>query len=612
MAISTLCPTALLMMGLSMMTPFAHVQQLKISLDGPWRFRADSLRAGVEEGWYLESCDRSVWEAVTTPSFWESYPGLATYDGWGWYARTFALPRTGERLSLHFAGVDDEATVWVNGVDVGTHTGYSDPFVFDISSAVREGENTIVLLVRDTGGGGGLYRPVTIVPTSAVDELLRGPYASMRALKSAPWVRDAVLYCIDVRVFTPEGTFAALEKRIPRLKALGVSVLWLMPIHPIGVQHRKGTYGSPYAVQDYYAVNPEFGTMAQFKSLLAAVHRSGMRLILDLVANHTAWDSRLMREHPEFFTRGPSGKIVSPNADWTDVADLDYSQAGLRRYMTDMMVWWVRDVGVDGFRCDVAEMVPTDFWNDARARLNKIRPVMMLAEGSLPEHHLKAFDLSYSWNIYDALEGMLRGSRSVQVFDQILRNEQWQFPAGSLRMRFTTNHDKNFYDAPAVEKFGLEGLMLANVLTGTLPGVPMVYNGEEIPNRQRINHHEKTPIAWTTPEQLSPLFRKLFALRAAHPALRHGQMLRVAGSAPDSVFAFLRVAGSDRVLVVLNFSPRPLEVRLDLPVAALLPRQKTVVLQDLLEDRTVTLGAEALLAYPLTLRAHGYAVFSLR
>jgi len=590
----------------------ARAQALKISLDGPWLFQADSLKAGVQERWYLETHDRAPWKPVATPSFWESYPGLASYDGWGWYARSFVLPRLDVPLSVHFAGVDDEATVWINGVEVGTHSGYSDPFVFNLGGFAREGENTIVLLVRDTGGGGGLYRPVTIVPSAAVEELLRGPYASMRALKSAAWVRDAVLYCVDVRVFTPEGTFAALEKRLPELKALGATVLWLMPVHPIGVRNRKGTHGSPYSVQDYYGVNPEFGTMAQFKSLLSAVHRSGMRLILDLVANHTAWDSRLMREHPEYFTRDASGAIVSPNADWTDVADLDYANPSLRQYMTDMMVWWVRDVGIDGFRCDVAEMVPTDFWNDARARLNRIKPVMMLAEGSLPEHHVKAFDLSYSWNVYDALEGMVRGSRSVRVLDRILETERLQFPAGSLRMRFTTNHDKNFYDAPAVEKFGVDGLALANVLTGTLPGVPMVYNGEEIPNDRRIDHHQKVPIAWKPPYRLTPLFQRLFALRARHPALRHGQMLRVGSSAPDSVYAFLRIAGNDRILVVLNFSPGPLDIRLEIPVGTLFPRQKKAVLENLVTNGSVTLGVDALKDYALTLPAHGAALFALR
>jgi glycosidase len=603
---------SLLVLGLLMTASSAPAQSLKISLDGPWQFRADSLKAGLTEGWALESFDRSSWQVVAAPSFWESYPGLATYDGWGWFARSFVLPRTNVPLSVVFAGVDDEATVWVNGLEVGTHAGYSDPFVVDIGAAVREGENSIVLLVRDSGGGGGLYRPVTIVPTSGVDELLRSPAASMQALKSAPWVRDAVLYCIDVRVFTPEGTFAALEKRIGELKDLGVSVLWLMPIHPIGLTNRKGTYGSPYSVRDYYAVNPEFGTMAQFKSLLAAVHRSGMRLVLDLVANHTAWDSRLIREHPEWFTKNVSGAIIPPNADWTDVADLDYSKPGLRQYMTDMMVWWIRDVGIDGFRCDVAELVPTEFWNDARARLNRIKPVLMLAEGSLPEHHLKAFDLSYSWNIYDALDGLLRGSRSVRVIDQILQSERLQFPVGSLRMRFTTNHDKNFYDAPAVEKFGFDGLALANVLTSTLPGIPMVYNGEEIPNDRRINHHERSPILWKKPYRMAPLFQKLFALRALHPALRHGQMLAVPSSAPDSVYAFIRAAGNDRVLVVLNFCSASLNIRLDVPVATILPRQKSAVLEDLLGGTRVSVSTDELQGYVLTLPGHGYALRAIR
>jgi cyclomaltodextrinase len=578
------------------------------SLDGTWLFRADSLKVGLHEEWFAETIDRLGWDSVSTPAFWESYPGMASYDGWGWFALSVMLPAMPHPMSLHFAGVDDEAVVWVNGKEVGDHAGYSDPFALDISGALREGANSIVVLVKDNGGGGGIYRPITLIETEALPELLKGPLSGTPALRSAEWVRDAVIYSVYLRSFSPEGTFAGLQGRIPELKQLGVTVLWLLPIHPVGAKNRKGTLGSPYAVQDYYGVNPEFGTLADFKRLVGAVHREGMKLIIDLVANHTSWDSRLLAEHPEWFTHDAGGAIVAPNADWTDVADLDYTQRGLRQYMMDMMAWWVREVGIDGFRCDVAELVPTDFWEEARARLNRIKPVMMLSEGSLPEHHRRAFDLTYSWNVYDALEPLLAERRPVALLDQILRTEELQFPVGALRMRFTTNHDKNFWDAPAVKKFGAEGLALAAVLTGTLPGVPMVYTGEEIPNGTPLSLFEKVGLDWSAPRSMEGLYRALFRLRREHRALTRGQMIRCAADSSRTVYAYIRRAGSDRVLVVLNFGATPVAATIQIPLESILPGRQRLTLEDALTGAKRVADARQVRELRIDLPGRGYAV----
>ena len=538
---------------------------VRISLDGTWLFAADSTHAGVEQRWYRPELDRTGWEKVTTPDFWEAYPRLARYDGWGWFFRTFRVDAPVPPLSIHFAGVDDDAEVWVNGKAIGEHVGYSDPFVMDLSAALRPGENSIAVLVKDYSGGGGIYRPVTVIETAAVDALLRGPLAGTPARTSAPWVRDAVIYSVYLRSFSPEGTFAGLEHRLPELKALGITTLWLMPVHPVGLKNRKGRLGSPYAVQDYYGINPEFGTLADFKHLLGAVHAQGMKLIIDLVANHTSWDSKLMMEHPEWFTRDGNGAIIAPNADWHDVADLDYSNAGLRDYMKEMMLWWVRDVGIDGFRCDVAEMVPTDFWEDARDALDRVKPVMMLSEGSLPEHHRKAFDLTYAWNVYDALEPVFSGKRPLAVLDQVLRTEDLQFPRGSLRMRFVTNHDKNAWDAPAIRKFGPGGLRVATVLVNTLPGVPLLYNGEEVANDRPLDLFEKIDIDWSGSRAMGEMNRKLYALRRSNPALRTGSFERIRGTAERDVYAYIRSSGKSRVVVVLNFSNEARTVTLRMP-----------------------------------------------
>ncbi len=454
--------------AVSQMPPF------RVSLNGEWRFAVDSQAVGVTQQWFLDSTDRSAWRPVQVPAFWETYPGMANYDGWGWFIKTVRIEKTDQPLSLYFAGVDDDAVVWVNGIEVGSHTGYSDPFSVDITSAMRKGDNSVVVLVKDYSGGGGIYKPVTLIDSRRIEELLKSDYFGTPALKSADWVKDAVIYSVYLRSFSREGTFAALEKRLPELQELGATVLWLLPIHPVGEKYRKGSLGSPYSVQDYYAVNPEFGTMNDFRHLVAAVHKIGMKIIIDMVANHTSWDSKLVKEHPDWIVKDASGKIIPANPDWTDVVKLDYSRPALRKYMIDMMCWWVRDVGIDGFRCDVAELVPTSFWNEARWRLNKIKPVMMLSEGSMPEHHVSAFDITYSWNIYDQLLPILSGKRPATTLDQLLRNEYLTFPTGSLRLRFVTNHDKNAWDSPAVLKFGPAGLKVATVLVNTLPGVPLI------------------------------------------------------------------------------------------------------------------------------------------
>src|SRR6266481_2086154 len=229
-----------------------------------------------------------------------------------------------------------------------------------------------------------------------------------QARVSRPWVRDGVIYEIYPRDFSPEGNFNGITAQLDRLKDLGVTILWLMPIHPIGQEKKKGTIGSPYAVRDYYGINPDYGTKDDFKKLVTEAHRRGMKVIIDIVANHTSWDSVLMK-NPQFYVHDANGRITYPH-DWSDVAELNYDNSELRRYMTDMLKYWIRDFDLDGFRCDVAEEVPTDFWENARAELDKIKPdITMLAEGHKPELLIKAFDFDYSWPLHSALTNVLQG-----------------------------------------------------------------------------------------------------------------------------------------------------------------------------------------------------------
>lgn len=585
---------------------------MKISLDGKWLFKSDKDKLGVDQRWFDATADRADWTQVETPRFWEDYPGMATYDGWGWFARTFTFQKTAGPMSIHFAGVDDDAVVWLNGIEVGSHNGYSDPFAVDVTGALRNGENLIVVQVDDHAGGGGIYKPITLIETRNLEELLKGPYSGKPARRSADWVRDAVIYEVYLRSFSPGGDFAGLEQRLPELKELGATVLWLMPIHPVGEKKRKGTLGSPYSVKDFYGINPEFGTMADFKKLLTAVHKLDMKLIIDIVINHTAWDNPLIDQHPDWYTKNAAGFIVPPNEDWTDVADLDYSKPELRKYMTDMLRWWVKDIGIDGFRCDVSELVPTDFWEEARRQLDRIKPVMMLSEGSLPEHHMQAFDLTYSWNIYDVIDPLLKGKRPATLLDDILRTESLQFPLGSLRMRFNTNHDKNAWDMPAVEKFGMDGLKLSAVLVNTLPGVPMIYTGEEVANNRKLGLFEKVDVDWSGTREMGDLYGKLFHLRKTNKALSRGDMIRLASMHDQDVYAFVRRAGKDKVLVVMNFSAEPRFSAVSIPMEKLFPGTRSISLHEIFSDSIAEVTVETGEQIVLALEPKDYRVYVIK
>jgi glycosidase len=537
-----------------------------MSLKGEWVFKVDSLDKGMDEEWFKAGADRSTWTSIRVPDYWDRY-NLEEYDGVGWYATTVDIEDTSGQSVIFFAGIDDDADVWLDGRKIGSHVGYSEPFHLDLPSGLKAGGKELVIRVNDHSGPGGIYKPVYLGPSSKLMELYKSKYADAPARRSEDWVRDAVIYEVYLRSFSREGTFKALESRLPELKSLGITVLWLMPIHPVGDLNRKGTLGSPYSIQDYYAVNPEFGTLEDFKSLVAATHAQEMKIIIDLVANHTSWDSKLLTEHTDWFTTNERGAVVSPNADWHDVADLNYDHHELRKYMIEMMKYWVEEIGIDGYRCDVAEMVPTDFWNRARKELDKIKPILMLSEGSLPEHHVEAFDLTYSWSVYDVLGKIINGTTPVSVFEDILRTESYQFPKGSLRLRFNTNHDKNSWDAPAVKKFTPAGAKATAVLMFTFPGVPLVYNGEEAGNDKMLSLFEKDDVDWSKGADFRRLYERLARLRGEHPSLRKGEYLAVRNSDGQKVYSFLRRSGEDAVLVVINFSKEKRPVSIEVPAA---------------------------------------------
>jgi cyclomaltodextrinase len=378
------------------------------------------------------------------------------------------------------------------------------------------------------------------------------------ARQSREWVAGAVIYEIFPRSFSAEGNFNGITARLDDLKNLGVTILWLMPIHVMGTEKKKGTVGSPYAVRDYYSINPDYGTKEDLKRLVNETHRRGMKIIIDIVANHTSWDSVLMKT-PDFYKRDRSGKIVSPY-DWTDVAALDYGNARLRGYMTEMLKHWVREFDLDGFRCDVAGEVPTDFWEQSRAELDKLKPdIVMLAEASKPELLVKAFDLDYAWPLHSALTDVLMGNRPAATLREVWEAERARFPRGALRMHFSDNHDER----RAIARFGERGALAASALVFTMNGVPLIYNGMEVGDTTESGApalFEKLPIFWPNAErrpEFPRFYRQMTALRRAHKSLRQGETEWLRNSDDSRVVAYLRRDAGEEFLIAINFSNRP-------------------------------------------------------
>lgn len=391
---------------------------------------------------------------------------------------------------------------------------------------------------------------------------VRAEDAHRPSARPAPsWLRDGIVYEVFPRNFSGEGNFNGVTARLDELKDLGVDVLWLMPIHPLGQKMRKGTIGSPYAVRDYYAINPDYGTEADLKRLVGEAHRRGLKVIIDLVANHTAWDS-VMMEHPEFYKQNADGKIIPPVAEWTDVAGLNYENPKLCEYMLAMLKHWLDPAtfDLDGFRCDVASMVPTSFWEEARAELTKIKPdFMLLAEASKPELLLQAFDVDYAWPFHGTLNNVLLNGAPATEFRRSWDESREQFPRGSLHLRFADNHD----EARAVARFGVRGALAASALMLTLDGVPLLYNGMEVGDATESGDpalFEKLPIFWQPKERppLRAIYRDLIRLRKQYSAFRNDRVIWLRNSHEADLVTFMRLDARDEFVVAINFANRPL------------------------------------------------------
>ncbi len=386
-------------------------------------------------------------------------------------------------------------------------------------------------------------------------------------IKNPDWVKNATIYELNVRQFSQEGNFKAVEKQLPRLKKMGIDIIWLMPVQPIGIKNRKGSLGSYYSVKDYLDVNPEFGTKKDFQNLVNAIHKQGMYVILDWVANHSSWDNDLVKQHPNWYIKSREGQFQStPWRDYDDIIDFDYSQPELRKYMTNALKFWVKEYGIDGYRCDVASFMPLEFWENARKELDGIKPVFMLAEAEDKELHRKAFDATYNWTLWNYLHDIAMGKKNAeQLAGGYIAEHVSIFPKEGIRMNFIDNHDKNSWEGNQYSNFG-DALKASIVFTALMDGMPMVYNGQEAGLDRSLEFFEKDSIVWKKHEN-EQLYTTLFNLKHKNKALWNGkwggEMVRISNNKMKNVISFVREKNGDKVLSFINFSKEKVTVTFD-------------------------------------------------
>jgi glycosidase len=385
--------------------------------------------------------------------------------------------------------------------------------------------------------------------------------------RKASWIHNTDVYEVNLRQYTKEGTFNAFLPELPRLKKMGVSTLWFMPITPIAQKNKKGTMGSQYACSDYTAVNPEFGTLEDFRSLVKTAHSQGFKVIIDWVANHTGWDHVWTKTHPEYFEKDTATNDFKIASGMDDIIELDFRNRNMRRAMIDAMKYWVTECDIDGFRCDLAFWVELDFWLEARAELEKTKTLFWLAESDPIDHpeYYRAFDACYTWTWMHRSKDFYQQKWAPDSLRDVLQRYDKAGDANAIKLWFTTNHDENSWNGTEYEKYGVAAAALA-VHSFTWNGIPLVYSGQELPNRKRLQFFEKDPIDWSGPCTLNDFYAPLYALRKSNPALRAGdpavRTYWVNSSENQRLVAYLRRNGNREVLVLLNMSASELRANL--------------------------------------------------
>lgn len=391
---------------------------------------------------------------------------------------------------------------------------------------------------------------------------------------TAEMADNAVIYEANIRQYSAEGTFNALTSDIPKLKKMGIKILWLMPIHEIGVKNRKATpdtlvdqitdltqkekyLGNPYAVKDYRSINPDFGTKEDFIKLIKTAHENGIYVILDWVANNTAWDHKWITQHPEYYAHDQNGQLISP-FDWKDVAKLNYDNPNLRKAMLEEMKYWITTFNIDGFRCDVAAEVPVDFWNNTRKELNKIKPVFMLAEAENPELSNNVFDAQYGWEAHYIMNNIAQGKKTAKDWDKYQIKMDSLNQRENIRMNFTSNHAENFWNGSEYERMS-DAVEVFAAMTYMTPGIPLIYSGQEYDLNKRLKLYEKDTIPHTL-GKMADIYEKLGKLKSENSALNGGKnaasYTRLTTSADTPILAFEREKADGKVIFIANLSKK--------------------------------------------------------
>jgi alpha-amylase len=382
-----------------------------------------------------------------------------------------------------------------------------------------------------------------------------------QGFQKVDWSYNTNIYEVNLRQYSAEGSFSAFAKEMPRLRDMGIEVLWFMPITPISMLKRKGSLGSYYACSDYKGINPEFGSMAEFKKLVIDAHQLGFKVVIDWVANHTGWDHPWTREHPEYYVRDAAGGFTERNG-WDDVIDLDYNNQELHGALIDAMKFWVENADIDGFRCDMAHLVPLGFWKEARTALEPLKKLFWLAECEEICYH-EVFDATYTWRWMHKTEDFAKQHTDPDGLWELLREYGTDFPVNAFRAYFTSNHDENSWNGTEYEKYGSEALALA-VFCCTYNGLPLIYSGQELPNQKRLKFFDKDPIVWNGPCLLHDFYKTLLNLRKRNKALRAGddrvRTFRLSTDMGGKIFAFKRKNEESEVIIVLNFSAEQLHI----------------------------------------------------
>jgi glycosidase len=423
--------------------------------------------------------------------------------------------------------------------------------------------------------------------------------------KTVEWGHQTNIYEVNIRQYTPEGTFEAFAKHLPRLRDMGVETLWFMPITPISQKNKKGTLGSPYACADYTAVNPEFGTLDDFKHLVSTAHQMGFKVIIDWVANHTGWDHAWTRSNPEYYLIDPATNDFQVASGMDDIIELDFRNPSMRQAMIDAMKFWIREAEIDGFRCDLAAWVELDFWQEARPKVDALKKMFWLGEFDELDNpgYGEVFDASYSWIWMHTTRDYYQNHQHLGMLDSLLQRYD-SIGNNSMRAWFTTNHDENSWNGTEYDKYGNIAKALA-VFSATWNGVPLLYSGQELPNTKRLAFFEKDPIEWRDTMALHDFYKTLLGLQHRHPALQGGNPAiathRLKTNRDDKIFSYLRSAGDKKVLVILNLSDEsPISVSFD-------DEQLSGTFRNVFSgEKTIFSGTET-----LQLKAGDYLVFEI-